>query len=112
MRDVESDRKANRKTLPIRFGRKVSFIILCGFMLLPSLLSSIWIMMRGDWIVGVLPLFVLPASIRLLLDILSEPPSSKYNEFLGRAGRIQLRWTVFVVATLLVCAKFGFQLTI
>jgi len=111
IRDVESDRIAKRKTLPIRFGQRLSLIVLGGFLVLPSFLSSVWIMVRGTWVVGILPLFVLPASIRLLLDIFREPPGQKYNEFLGRAGYIQLRWTVFMVATLFVCAKFGFQLT-
>jgi 1,4-dihydroxy-2-naphthoate octaprenyltransferase len=112
MRDMDSDRKAGRKTLPIRFGKKVTFGFLSFFLLLPPILSSIWVVFKASWLISLLPLFVIPSCIRLLVDIWKRPPSPLYNEFLGRAGAIQLRWTVFVIATLFVCSKFGYQLTL
>jgi len=112
MRDVELDVGAGRKTLPIRLGKRFALFLLCAFLVLPPMLSSGWVMWKANWIIAILPLIVLPSCIRLLMDISKEPPSQKYNEFLSRAGRIQLRWTVFVLATLFACSKFGYPLTL
>jgi 1,4-dihydroxy-2-naphthoate octaprenyltransferase len=112
IRDVDSDIKAGRKTLPIRFGKKVAFGVLTLFLLLPPVLSSIWVFWKANGLIALLPLFVIPSCVRLLIDIWNEPPSPLYNEFLGRAGAIQLRWTIFVIASLLVCSKFGYHLTL
>lgn len=113
MRDMTLDQQAGRKTLPIRFGSQVSFVLLSAFLVLPDVSVSVWVIFKGAWVVGLLPLLTLPQVYRLLKDIQLEKlqPSQRFNSFLSRAGRIQLRWTIFVIATLIICSKFGFPLT-
>lgn len=111
IRDTASDQKAGRRTLPVRFGLPVSRYLLAIFLLLPVFGFALPMFLSGCWAGAVLPLFVLPAMWRLLRQVWLAPIDGGYNLLLAQAGQIQLRWSVFVVASLLICSKYGVFIT-
>lgn len=107
IRDYKMDKEAGRKTIPIRFGIFFSKALLSVFLLAPSLLISLFFYKKNFQYLSLLPLIVLPSLVRLLKDIFNTDPSAEYNVFLARAGQIQWRWTFFVLASIILCTKFG-----
>lgn len=88
-RDVEQDRKAQKKTLAVRFGaRFVRMEIL--LLVVGTFLLNIYWMWKGWWIAAALPLVLVSTAYLLVRDIFNEPPSQKYNGFLARSAKLQI----------------------
>ena len=97
LRDVESDRLADKKTLAVRFGQdfarfEILFLILLSFALL-----CFWAI-HGQWLAVALPLVSLPLCRSLLKGIYMEKPSPIYNQYLAKAALVHI--------------LFGFQLAL
>ncbi|MCS6838228.1 MAG: 1,4-dihydroxy-2-naphthoate octaprenyltransferase [Bdellovibrionaceae bacterium] len=110
LRDYESDRRAARKTLPIRFGVTFGKKLFSGLVLLPSLLMSAWVgSKKGAWLV-LPPLLVIPSVIQLIGRLFRAEPSRFYNQLLTDLVKIHWRWTWLVVITLYLCGIFNINL--
>lgn len=104
LRDITNDLLGGRKTIPIRVGRSVSLFLLAVFLWLPSVGAVGLLWWKSQAYVSFLPLLVLPAGIKLWLTIAKTNPSKMYNQFLGQAGFLQIRWTILLVAALILIA--------
>lgn len=92
-RDVEQDRLASKKTWAVRFGARfvrleIALLVGCTFLL------NVYWLTKGWWIAGLLPLVFVWQGSRLVRSIFREPPSPRYNEFLGVAAKLQLLFTM------------------
>lgn len=88
-RDLEGDRKVNKKTLAVRFGplfvrSEISFLIGITF-----LLNLYW-WHQGFKISALLSLLSLPLGIIIIKNILTQSPSPKYNQFLAQSALLHL----------------------
>jgi 1,4-dihydroxy-2-naphthoate polyprenyltransferase len=89
MRDVVGDAKANKRTLPVRFGipfAKLEVTMLLG---LAFLINLYWFY-RGDQWAGLLPFAAAPIAVILLKGIWEHPPGRVYNSFLGQAALLHI----------------------
>lgn len=82
LRDVEQDRKANKKTLAVRFG--IQFVRFEIVLLLAStfFLQIFW-HGRNAVLPAFLPLIFLPLAIFLAIQVATNAPSPIYNRFLA-----------------------------
>lgn len=89
LRDIYQDKKVNKKTLPVRFGKgfaraEIGLLILCTFML-----NFYWYYKGLVW-ASILPLLILPLAIRLYLGIVKTEPSIIMNRYLAQAALVQV----------------------
>lgn len=89
MRDVEGDAKADKRTLPVRFGLnfarwEITLLLVGAFGL-----SLFWIIQKEFW-AALLPLAVSPLAFSLLKGIWNQAPGMIYNRFLGMAALIHV----------------------
>lgn len=89
MRDVEGDKKANKLTLPVRFGLKFGRLEVTALLLTAFALNLFWIVKMEVW-AALLPFITLPVTLRLIKGIWSQSPGTIYNKFLGMAALIHL----------------------
>jgi 1,4-dihydroxy-2-naphthoate polyprenyltransferase len=82
LRDIASDTTANKKTLAVRFGKKLARIEIALFILVPYLVSFYWYD-KGYPLMALLPFLSLPIAIRNVRSIFQIEPSVQYNAFLG-----------------------------
>ncbi|OGQ06191.1 MAG: 1,4-dihydroxy-2-naphthoate octaprenyltransferase [Deltaproteobacteria bacterium RIFCSPLOWO2_01_44_7] len=89
LRDVQTDRQVNKKTIAVRFGvafsKKEIFFLLTA----PFLLGFFW-MMRGYVLAALLPIVSLSVVVSLIRGIYSNSPSAIYNQFLEKAALLHL----------------------
>lgn len=82
LRDVVSDAKAYKRTLPVRFGVFFGRSEISVLILLPLFLSLFWIK-KGLVLAGMLPLITFPLGTLIIRGIWSHEPGEIYNRFLG-----------------------------
>lgn len=81
-RDIEGDRKSNKKTLAVRFGPQFMKFLISFFLLAPLVVGFFWIN-QGIPLAFYLPLIFAPLGIWISSLIIRTPPSRKFNRFLG-----------------------------
>lgn len=89
LRDARTDAEVRKLTLAVRLGEKWSKREIIFLLIVTQALGSYWWAI-GEKAAAVLPLAVLPMSIRLSKTIWSAEPSSLYNRFLAQAALIHL----------------------
>lgn len=97
LRDVKGDALANKKTLPVRYGVRFGKFLVLSEILLPFLLLGWWA--SRSPLAAVLPLLAFPIASWLIVQLLKEPPSRKYNGFLAVAALQQVLFGI--------CLAFG-----
>ncbi|MDX6724797.1 MAG: 1,4-dihydroxy-2-naphthoate polyprenyltransferase [Solirubrobacteraceae bacterium] len=102
VRDLETDRRAGKRTLAVRLGRPrtrtvFGMLVYGAFVTvpLPWLLGSL-----SPWIV--LPLILLPAAVLLVRMVRTHTDGPTLNEALARTGMLQLAFCVLLAIGLLL----------
>lgn len=100
LRDHEGDARAKKNTLAVRFG--VNFVRweILVLLLLPFVIGLYWIK-QGIWMVGVLPLVLVPLAWNLAFDIKMSEISPVFNLFLARAAKLHLLFGFLMTASFL-----------
>ena len=89
LRDVEEDKKSNKRTLAVRFGQKFTVAEIALLILGSFVFSFYWLEHSLVW-AGILPLLLVPMSWQLFSQIQKSEPSLIYNSFLAKAATIHL----------------------
>ena len=92
LRDMEDDRAAGKRTLPVRFGKRTAETLLALFVILAVLFA--WLATR-DWVVC---LVLLPVSCLYGQTLRAE--GAAYNRCLLLAGLTNLAYTLLIVCRL------------
>lgn len=85
-RDLDSDRRAGKRTLAVRWGRRVSRYEYGALLLAPLLLSPLWLPL--PW--AGLPLVLVPWALNLIARLRTESPGPACNALLGATAQYQL----------------------
>lgn len=94
-RDVETDIKANKKTLAVRFGRKFSAYEYCGWFSLALICIFILaITLRSFWIL--LPVFVTPLAFKLCSMIKKDQTGPVYVSMLGKTSIVMVTYCILL----------------
>ena len=85
LRDIDSDTRAHKKTLAVRFGKLFGRIEVAAMVLLPYILGIYWLF-HDNFFAFALPLLAFPIAVVIVRKVFQEEPSAKYNKYLGMAG--------------------------
>jgi 1,4-dihydroxy-2-naphthoate octaprenyltransferase len=89
LRDVNQDRRVDKRTLAVRFGSRFARWQIAFLLLLTFALESFWALKGYTW-TGVLPWLTLPLAFGLVRGVFNTEPSPVFNKFLARAAMIHL----------------------
>ncbi len=95
-RDIESDRKAAKKTLAVRFGRHFSKIEIAVLTLLPFGLNLLWLVWGYSY-AAFLPFLTAPLGAFIVFKTCNTPPCSSFNVFLGLAALLHLSFGLLLI---------------
>lgn len=89
LRDIEGDKLAHKKTLPVRFGKTFARYEIAFLSLLPFVGNILWFQKGKLW-AALLPFLVLPLAFKLIRRIFQTEPSAIYNQYLAQAAGLHL----------------------
>ena len=89
LRDIETDRKANKLTLPVRFGKTFARVEIAFLLLTPFLLNYYWFA-RGYVIAAMFSSLMIPLAIKIFKNIWLNEPGAIYNYYLAQAAKLHL----------------------
>lgn len=95
LRDIEQDRLAGKRTLPVRCGISWGRIEIVIVAFLPFALGLYWLWQGILW-AGLLPLGALPLALRYTYGVFTSPPSRAYNGYLAQAAMSLLAFGVLL----------------
>lgn len=95
LRDIETDKKVDKKTLAVRFGITFARIEISLLILLPYFLNLLWSDL-GYYKAGLLPLITLALGFALIRCIWYYEPSKIYNTFFGWASLLNFLFGLFL----------------
>jgi 1,4-dihydroxy-2-naphthoate polyprenyltransferase len=102
VRDLESDRRAGKRTLAVRLGRERART-LYGLMVYGAFVTA-----PLPWVLGalsawlLLPLVLVPVAVNLVRSVRAHSDGPTLNEALARTGMLQLAFCVLLAAGLLL----------
>jgi len=99
LRDVTSDAKANKRTLPVRFGVTFGRLEISLLVLIPFILNLFWLA-EGYTLATFLPLITLPLGIIVIRSVWSHEPGEIYNRFLGLSALLHVLFGILLAAGL------------
>ena len=101
-RDIDTDRRAGKKTLAVRMGRENSRRFYAGLLVGAYVLLIVVIIVAGlsAWLL--LPLLTLPLAQRMIATIAAHTDGPTLNGLLAGTGQLQLAYCVLVSAGLLL----------
>lgn len=104
VRDIDSDRRAGKRTLVVRLGRHrargLFGAMVYGAFLFPPLIWLLGGSGLGAWLL--LPWVALPLAVPLVRLVRNRTDGPSLNEALGRTGLLQLSFCVLLAAALLL----------
>ncbi len=101
-RDIDTDRRANKRTLAVRLGRERTRLMYAAMLLIPYPVALL------PWLLGplrawlALPLLTLPLALRLIAVLRTHTDGPSLNGALARTGQLQLAFCVLLSAGLLL----------
>lgn len=101
IRDIESDRRAGRKTIPARFGRRAGEIEY-GVLLVIAYLSPIAIWLAGETPWVLLVWLSLPLALQLYRQVRSMPIGRTFNLLLAQTARLTLLYSLLLALGILI----------
>jgi 1,4-dihydroxy-2-naphthoate octaprenyltransferase len=88
VRDMESDRRAGKRTLAVLIGYTWSRVEFCGFLAL-AYAVPVWFALRpGFGLPALLPLFSAPLGVSVARTVLTERSEAALNPALERTGQL------------------------
>ena len=105
-RDIAHDRMVGRRTFAVSFGADASRALYATLLLGPFLLVPVMALTAQAFML-LLPLLLLPASLRLRRDFVACPPGIAYNEILFRTFRLELWFAALLSAGALLARTLG-----
>lgn len=102
-RDIESDRKAQKKTLAVRFGAFFSKIEIAVLILAPYLLNFLWLMWGYNY-AALLPFMTAPLGYLIIAKTWYTSPSPAFNAFLGLAALLHLSFGILLIIGFIIQA--------
>jgi 1,4-dihydroxy-2-naphthoate polyprenyltransferase len=103
LRDIDTDREANKRTLAVRIGDKptrIEYVTFVSLAFLVPLLLRIAGVIGGFW--WLLPWLSAPIATSLVQDLLRTPRSPALNPILGRTAQFNLIFSALFAASLLL----------
>ncbi len=94
LRDVDGDKTVNKKTLAVRFGKKFVKGEIAFLLVSPFVLGIYWWISADHFFAMLLPLFVFPLAIKLIINIFKNEPGPVYNKFLGMSALVHILFGV------------------
>ena len=95
LRDVETDRFVNKKTLPVRFGKTFARYEIAFLCFVPFFMQVYW-WQQGLNKLAFLPLLALPLAINIVISVFKHQPGPIYNKFLGKAAGLHLIFSILL----------------
>lgn len=89
LRDIESDRKANKRTLPVRFGKNFGRFEILFLCVAPFALQVFWFL-KGWNLALALPFLIIPLAIVISKAVFTNEPGQVYNSLLAKAAGLHL----------------------
>jgi 1,4-dihydroxy-2-naphthoate octaprenyltransferase len=102
VRDVDTDRRAGKRTLAVRLGRDRARLLFAATVYLAYPLAPVswWFGPLGAW--TLLPWLTLPLAVRLIRTVRNRTDGPSLNETLARTGQLQLAFCLLLAAGLLL----------
>ena len=101
-RDIDSDRRAGKRTLAVRLGRPQARTLFAGTVYLAFILTPItWVFgPTKPWVL--LPWLTLPIAAQVVRTVRNRTDGPSLNQALGQTGMLQLAFCVLLAAGLLL----------
>ena len=102
VRDIDTDRRAGKRTLAVRLGRERTRVLFSVIVYLAYLLAPVtwWFGPLTAWLL--LPWLTLPLGARLVRTVRNHTDGPTLNEALARTGMLQLAFCMLLAAGLLL----------
>lgn len=108
LRDSPEDAKVNKLTLAARFGEKFARKEVALFILLPFLLSALWVY-SGQIFSGILPLVALPLGLNLEAKVRTQKINESFNSLLAQGAVLHIVFGTLLILGLLIDATRQFS---
>ena len=107
VRDIESDTRAGRKNIPVRWGRKAGEVEYLLMMVIAYLAVGVAFLTgwRGAWIL--LPLISIPRAVQLVRQMRTLPAGAGFNLLLANTAQLVLIYCVLFAMGILLDASIG-----
>ena len=105
-RDAPQDGQVGKRTLAVRFGLRFARAEVVVCVLLPFLLSAVWVG-AGWYGAGLTPLVLLPLALGLSRRAIETAPGAACNPLLGRAAALHLLFGICLALGLLLDGGSG-----
>jgi 1,4-dihydroxy-2-naphthoate octaprenyltransferase len=101
-RDMITDAKVSKKTLPVRFGKQFARFEIAFLILLPFILNVFWFT-QGYEPVAVMTLLLFPLGIHIIKEVFRTEPSAELNRLLGKSALLHLGFGVLASVGFILC---------
>jgi 1,4-dihydroxy-2-naphthoate octaprenyltransferase len=95
LRDMETDKLVNKKTLAVRLGLTGGRIWVCFLIFAPYLAGYYWVASQRYWVYFV-PIMAFPLGLLIAKRVFRTTPGSEYNKFLAQASGYSLIYSILL----------------
>ncbi len=95
LRDSHTDRKANKRTLAVRWGIRFARVEITGLCFLPFCGSFFWYLQGFHW-AAFLPIGMLPVAVILVQKVRNTEPHAVYNQIFSQGAFLHLGFGILL----------------